>query len=165
MNKEQIYLSENGLKKLKEEIKKIEQEQQPAAIQELATAREHGDLSENAEYKAARDECARLENKLAELKEAVATAKVIKAEHDDDIVRFGATVKLEDEDTGEIIVYHIAGQYEADISKNIISIMAPISRALISKQSGDSVTVGTPAGSKVYKILDVYYKKDKELDA
>lgn len=152
-------ITKKGYEKLEEEIKKIKNQDRPAVIQEIANARDHGDLSENAEYSAAREEQSRLEGRLLELEARKSRAQVIDTKYTDQVVRFGSTVTLKDIDTDEQIIYHLAGEYEADISKNIISIMAPIARALISKKTGDYVVVNTPTSSKEYEVLKVDYQE------
>lgn len=153
-------ITRKGHSKLVEEIELIQREKLPAIIEEVAVAREHGDLSENAEYSAAREEKNRLEAKLAELKDYNARAEIIDIKSSDDTIHFGATVKIHttEADTEAEKVYHIAGAYEADISKNIISILAPLARELLGKKPGDYFSLQTKNGSREYEILEVGYQ-------
>lgn len=148
-----------GFAKLKEEIHKLKTVERPAITQQIAEARAHGDLSENAEYHAAREKQSFTEGRIATLEDLEVRAEVIDiAKLSGDKVKFGATVKMVDEDTDEESAYQIVGEYEADIKQNRISIVAPIARALIGKAVGDSVEVNTPRGHKYYEILSVEFK-------
>jgi len=140
------------------EVKILKSVQRPAIVKAIAEARAHGDLSENAEYHAAKEQQGLNEARIAELEDTLSRANIIdvsKLSGDD--VKFGATVKLVDEDTDEEITYQIVGEFEADVKKGKISITSPIARALISKTVGDSVEVNTPGGGKSYEILKVSF--------
>jgi transcription elongation factor GreA len=133
--------------------------ERPAVIRAIAEAREHGDLSENAEYHAARERQSFIEGRLAELEDKISRAEVIdvsklSGRH----VKFGATVTLVDEDTDEKAAYQIVGQDESDIKTKRLSITSPLARALIGKQVGETVEVSTPGGSKSYEIVKVQFK-------
>ena len=153
---DKLPMTAEGLKSLEDELKRLRGEERPAVIKAIEVAREHGDLSENAEYHAARDRQSFIEGRLAELEDMISRADVIDPKAlSGKIVRFGATVKLADEDTDEENTYTIVGPYEADISKGWISTSSPIAKALIGKKVGDSAEVNTPRGSKSYEILNI----------
>ena len=148
-----------GFKSLEEELKRLRIEERPAVIKAIEAAREHGDLSENAEYHAARDRQGFIEGRLAELEDVISRADVIEpATLKGKVVRFGATVKLDDEDTGEGSTYQIVGSHESDVELGKLSVTSPLSRALIGKTAGDSVEVTTPNGSKSYEVIKVQFK-------
>jgi transcription elongation factor GreA len=141
------------------ELKRLKLEERPAVIKQISEAREHGDLKENAEYHAARDKQSFIEGRILELEDKQARAVVIDpSKLSGDTVKFGATVKIVDEETDEETTYQIVGEYEADLKKNRIAITAPIARAFIGKTEGDSVEVHAPGGVKYYEILTVEYK-------
>lgn len=144
---------------LEEELKRLKSVERPRIIQAIAEARAHGDLSENAEYHAAKEQQGMNEARINELEDKIARADVIDVSKlSGSTVKFGASVTVVDEDTEEEHVYQIVGDMEADVSKGRISISSPISRALIGKEEGDSVEVNTPGGGKSYEILKVEYK-------
>ena len=148
-----------GYNRLQEELKHLKAVERPNVIKAIAEAREHGDLSENAEYTAARERQSFIEGRVAELEDKISRAEVIDpAKLSGNSVKFGATVTLADEDTDEEITYQIVGQDESDIKNGLLSIQAPLARALINKAVGDSVEVSTPGGSKVYEIVTVDFK-------
>ncbi len=152
-------ITQIGFDKLEAELKHLKSVERPAIIEAIATAREHGDLSENAEYHSAREKQSFIEGRIAQLESNKALAEIINpANFTGDMVKFGAVVKVVDEDTEEEITYQIVGEYEADIDEGLLSLGAPLSRALIGKSTGDSVEVNTPKGSKGYEILSVSYK-------
>lgn len=156
---EKIPMTEEGFKSLEEELKRLRNEERPAVIKAIEAAREHGDLSENAEYHAARERQGFIEGRLAELENVISRADVI----DPTIlsgkaVRFGATVKVADEDTDEKSTYQIVGSHEADVDSGKLSVTSPLSRALIGKTVGDTVEVTTPNGSKIYEVIKVQFK-------
>jgi transcription elongation factor GreA len=152
-------MTPEGLAQLEDELKRLKLEERPAVIRAIADARSHGDLSENAEYHAARERQSFIEGRLAELEDIIARADVIDVSKlSGDIVRFGAKVMLADEDTDEEINYQIVGSHEADIGKGRLSVTSPLGRALIGKSIGDRVEVITPRGSKAYEIVKVGYK-------
>ena len=140
------------------ELQKRQSEDRPAIIQAIAEARAHGDLSENAEYHAAKEQQSLNEGRISELEDILSRSEVIDVSKlDGDSVKFGATVELADEDTDEESTYQIVGDQEADVKEGKISISSPISRALIGKSEGDSVEVVAPGGSKSYEILSIKY--------
>lgn len=148
-----------GFEQLQEEIKVLKTVERPAVIQAIAEAREHGDLSENAEYHAAREKQSFIEGRILDLEDKMSRADVIDpAKISGDIVKFGAKVKVVDEDTSKDHVYQIVGEYESNFEKGLLALTAPLSRALIGKKVGDVVEVTTPKGSKSYEILDIIYK-------
>lgn len=155
---EKVPMTAAGFDKLHEELKHLKSVERPAIIKAIADAREHGDLSENAEYHAARERQSFIEGRVMELEDRISRADVIDVSKlSGDIVKFGANVTLIDEDTEEETTYQIVGAYEADITQGQISITAPLARALIGKKQGDSVEVTTPGGSKAYEIAEVAF--------
>jgi len=151
-------MTSEGYQLLETELRHLKSVERPAVIKAIAEARQHGDLSENAEYHAARERQSFIEGRVAELEDKMARAEVIDVSKlSGDTVKFGATVTLVDEDTDEETTYQIVGELEADVAKGRLAITAPISRALIGKQCGDSVEVRTPKGEKAYEILKVTY--------
>jgi len=156
---ERIPMTANGLTRLQEELKTLKSVERPAVIKALEEARSHGDLSENAEYEAARERQSFIEGRVADIEDKLRRSEVIdvsKLSGKD--VKFGATVMLEDEDTGEKSTYQIVGVDEADITNGLLSVNAPLGRALINKTVGDSVEVTTPRGTKAYEITKVRFK-------
>ncbi|ALG70025.1 transcription elongation factor GreA [Azospirillum thiophilum] len=148
-----------GFNRLQEELKHLKITERPAVIKAIAEAREHGDLSENAEYHAARERQSFIEGRVLELEDKISRAEVIDpAKLTGDTVKFGATVTLADQDTDEETTYQIVGQDESDIKLRLLSIQAPLARALINKSVGDSVEVSTPGGSKLYEIVSVEFR-------
>ncbi len=151
-------MTAQGWASLEEELKHLKSVARPEVIRAIAEAREHGDLSENAEYHAARERQSFIEGRVAELEDKMARAEVIDiATLSGDTVKFGATVTLVDEDTDEKIRYQLVGELEADVKGGRLAITAPLARAIIGKQVGDSVEVNTPKGEKSYEILKVAY--------
>ncbi len=152
-------MTQEGLDNLEEELKRLKTVERPAIIKAIAAAREHGDLSENAEYHAARERQSFAEGRLAELEDIVSRAEVIDTTKlSGKVIRFGAKVRLADEDTDEKNTYRIVGTHEADIADGRLSVTSPLARALIGKTIGDSVEVTTPGGSKSYEIVKVSYR-------
>ena len=152
-------ITKQAYAKLEQEIRKLKTEDRPRIIEAIATARDLGDLSENAEYHAAREQQSFAEGRILELEDKVARAEVIDiSKLSGDSVKFGATVNLIDDETEEAVTYIIVGEYEADISKHRISISSPLARALIGKTVGDLVDVTTPGGTRSYEILSVEFK-------
>lgn len=148
-----------GYSKLQEEIKHLKIVERPAIIQAIAAARELGDLSENAEYHAAREKQSFVEGKILDLEDKLARAEVIDPlKLSGDKIKFGATVHLTDEETDDKFIYSIVGDYEADISKGMISISSPIARGLIGKSQDESAEIITPKGTRYYEITKVEYK-------
>ncbi len=145
-------------KQLEDELRDLKKVQRPAIIEAIAEARAHGDLSENAEYHAAREKQSFIEGRILELEDKTARAEVIDiSKISGSTVKFGATVSLVDEDTEVEVKYQIVGEYEADIEQNRISIVSPLARALIGKSKGDSVEVAAPGGERYYEIIEVAY--------
>lgn len=148
-----------GHARLQEEIKHLKTVARPEVIAAIAEARAHGDLSENAEYHAARDKQSFIEGRVQDLEGMLARAEVIDVPSlSGNNVKFGATVKLVDDDTEQEVTYQLVGEYEADFDQGRISINAPIARALIGKAVGDSVEVRTPQGERYYEVLSVEFK-------
>jgi transcription elongation factor GreA len=156
-----IPLTAEGFSALEAELKNLKSVERPEVIKAIAEAREHGDLKENAEYAAARDKQSFIEGRIKEVEAIIAHAQIIDVEalHGTPQIKFGATVRIVDEETEAEIIYQIVGEYEADIRKNKLAITAPIARALIGKQVGDTVEVAAPSGLRYYEILEVHYKK------
>ena len=145
-----------GYVALDEELKRLKTQERPAVIAAIAEARSHGDLSENAEYHAAKERQGWIEGRIAEIEDKIARAQVIDVTKlDGSQVKFGATVTVVDEDTEEEGRYQIVGDHEADVRAGKISVSSPLSRAMISKSVGDVVEVLTPGGAKSYEILKV----------
>ncbi len=151
-------MTAEGYARLEVELKHLRQVERPDIIRAIAEAREHGDLSENAEYHAARERQSFIEGRIGELEEKIARAEVIDpSKLSGKTVKFGATVTVVDEDTDEKNTYQIVGEDEADVAKGKLAITAPISRAMIGKTVGDSVEVRTPKGEKAYEIVKVRF--------
>lgn len=156
---EKLPMTADGYNRLQEELKNLKSIDRPAVIKALEEARAHGDLSENAEYHAAKERQSFIEGRVAELEDKISRAEVIDVSKlSGDTIRFGATVKLADEDTDEEVTYQIVGADEGDIARGRISLTSPLARALIGKNPGDSVEVTTPGGAKAYEVLKVQYK-------
>ena len=154
-----IPMTAEGFQRLEEELRNLKQTERPAVIRAIAEAREHGDLSENAEYHAARERQSFIEGRVAELEDKIARAEIIDVSKlSGKQVMFGATVTVVDEDTDEKASYQIVGPDEADVKARRLSITSPLARALIGKKVGDSVEVTTPNGSKSYDIVRVAFK-------
>ena len=154
-----IPLTRLGAEKLKEELHRLKTVERHAVIQAIAEARAQGDLSENAEYEAAKDKQGFIEGRIQEIDGKLAAAQIIDPASVDagGRVVFGATVVLEDEDSGQEVTYQIVGEDEADIKKGLISVNSPIARALIGKNAGDVVQVKTPGGTREFEIMKVQY--------
>ncbi len=151
-------MTERGYSMLQDEMKRLKTVERPAVINALEEARSHGDLSENAEYHAAKERQAFIEGRLMELEDKVSRAQVIDPRSlSGDVVRFGATVSLADEDTDEESTYQIVGEDEGDIRNGLLSLTSPLARAMIGKETGDSIEVTAPGGSKAYEIMKVKY--------
>ncbi len=155
---EKIPMTKGGYDTLERELKDLKSVQRPEVIQAIAEAREHGDLSENAEYHAARERQSFIEGRIQELEAVISAADIIDvANLHGEIVKFGATVHVIDEDTEEEMKFQIVGKYESNADEGRIAITAPMARGLIGKKIGDSVEVKTPKGIKTYEILDVTF--------
>ena len=156
---EKIPMTTGGYERLVDELKHLKTVERPQVIRAIAEAREHGDLSENAEYHAARDRQGFIEGRLAELEDKLSRAEVIDVSSlKGGVVRFGATVRIIDEDTDKKTTYQIVGADEADIGSGLLSVISPLARALIGKKKGDAADVSTPGGHKFYEIVSVRYK-------
>ena len=155
----QTPLTAAGAERLKKELQELKTVRRPAVIEAIATAREHGDLKENAEYHAAREEQGFIEGRIKELESAISNSQIIDVSklNPGGRIVFGSTVDLIDVDTEEEVSYQIVGDIEADINENRIAISSPIARALIGKEEGEEVIVEAPAGSKEYEITAVHY--------
>lgn len=148
-----------GFARLEEELRHLKSVERPAVVKAIAEAREHGDLSENAEYTAARERQSFIEGRVMELEDKISRADVIDVSKlSGKVIKFGATITLVDEDSDEKVQYQIVGQDESDIKDGRLSITAPLARALIGKTVNDTVEVSTPSGSKSYEVLKVAYK-------
>jgi transcription elongation factor GreA len=154
---EKIPMTRAGFTALDEELKILKSVERPAVIRAIAEAREHGDLSENAEYHAAREKQSFIEGRIKELEAMLSLADVIDPSKLSGAIKFGATIIIVDEDTDEKKTYQIVGEAEADIERGMLNIRSPLARALIGKDEGDSVEVKTPGGIKSYEILSIRY--------
>jgi transcription elongation factor GreA len=156
----QIPITSAGAERLKLELKELKSVRRPAIIEAIATAREHGDLKENAEYHAAREEQSFTEGRIAELESSLSNAQIIDITRitQNDRVVFGCTVELLDMATDAQVVYQIVGDIEADINENRIAISSPIARALIGKEEGEDIIVEAPSGNMEYAITAIHFK-------
>ena len=156
MNK--IPMTANGYETLQSELKKLLNEDRPNIIEAIAEARSHGDLSENAEYQYAKEQQSLIEGKIIDLENAISRAEIIDVKSlEGDDIKFGATVQIEDDDSGEIVTYQIVGEYESDIKNNKLSVSSPLARGLINKSVEDVVEINSPKGQKSYTIKSVKY--------
>jgi transcription elongation factor GreA len=156
---EKVPMTQAGFVALGDELKKRQSEDRPRIIEHIAEARSHGDLSENAEYHAAKEEQSHNEGRIAELEDKLARADIIDiSKLSGDTIKFGATVTLVDEDTEKKTVWQIVGEVEADAKKGRISITSPLARALIGKKKGSTVEVNAPGGAKAYEITKVEWR-------
>ena len=156
---QKIPMTSEGLVNLEDELRHLKNTARPEVIRAIALAREHGDLSENAEYHAARDRQSFIEGRVGELEDKIARAEVIDVSKlSGKTVKFGAKVSLIDEDTDEKQIYQIVGQDEADVKQGRLAITSPLARALIGKSVGESVEVNTPKGEKAYEITRVRFR-------
>jgi transcription elongation factor GreA len=152
-------ITAEGLERLKKELKRLTAVERPAIIRAIAEAREMGDLSENAEYHAARERQSFVEGQVTELEDSIRRAEVIDVSKlSGKRIQFGATVRIEDADSGDRKTYQIVGADEADVENGRLSIIAPLARALIGKSTGDLVEISTPGGVKEYEVIKVSYK-------
>lgn len=155
---DKIPLTRAGYDKLDAELKHLKSVERPAIIRAISEAREHGDLSENAEYHSAKEKQSFIEGRVKELESVISLADIIDPSKLSGAIKFGAYVELVDEDTDEEKAYQIVGEYEADIENGRLNMKSPIARALIGKEEGDSVEVRTPGGVKSYEILTIVFK-------
>ena len=154
---DKIPMTRTGATALEAELKKLKSEERPAIIKAIAEAREHGDLSENAEYHSAREKQSFIEGRIKELEGVLGLAEVIDPSKLSGSIKFGATVTLVDEDTDAEKTWQIVGEYEANVEAGLLNIKSPIARALIGKEEGDSIEVRTPGGEKSYEVLKISY--------
>jgi transcription elongation factor GreA len=155
-------MTKGGLERLKAELKKLKAVDRPRIVKEIAEARSHGDISENAEYHAAKEKQSHLEGRIAQVEHWIASAEVIDvSKHAGDKVVFGATVTLADAEGGDEVRYRIVGELEANLKEGKISVTSPIARALIGRGEGDEVTVRSPGGEKSYEIVTVEFLEEE----
>lgn len=156
---DKIPMTAEGFARLEDELKRLKTVERPAVARALEEARAHGDLSENAEYHAAKERQAFIESRMAELENKISRAQVIDTSNlSGGTIKFGATVTVQAEDEKESMKFQIVGEDEADVKSKRLSIKSPLARALIGKKAGDEVEVATPGGGKLYEILKVEYK-------
>ena len=156
---DKIPMTPEGHEALQEELKNLKTVERPAIVKAIAAAREHGDLSENAEYHAARERQSFVEGRIGELEDTTKRAEIIDTTKlKGKTVRFGAKVKLADEETDEEATYQLVGEFEPDIEKRKISIMSPLGKALIGREMGDSVEVTTPNGVRYFEVVSVRFR-------
>ncbi|WP_371060624.1 transcription elongation factor GreA [Rhodosalinus sp. 5P4] len=155
---EKVPMTRAGHTALEAELKHLKSVERPAIIKAIAEAREHGDLSENAEYHSAREKQSFIEGRIKELEGVLGRAEVIDPSTLSGPIKFGATVRLVDEDTAEEKTWRIVGEHEANVEMGLLNIKSPIARALIGKEEGDSVEVRTPGGEKSYEVLEIRYE-------
>ncbi|MDG2403910.1 MAG: transcription elongation factor GreA [Paracoccaceae bacterium] len=150
-------MTRKGHTALEKELKHLKSTERPRIIAAIAEAREHGDLSENAEYHSAREKHSFIEGRVKEIEGTLSLAEVIDPTSLSGAIKFGATVKLVDEDTEEEKIWQIVGENEANVEQGLLNIKSPIARALIGKEEGDSVEVKTPGGDRAYEVLSIQY--------
>ncbi|MRX49751.1 transcription elongation factor GreA [Paracoccus sp. S-4012] len=155
---ERIPMTPAGFAQLEDELKQLKGVERPAIIKAIAEAREHGDLSENAEYHSAREKQSFIEGRIKELEAIIARAQVIDVASLSGAIKFGATVELMDEDSEVKKTFQIVGEAEADLERGLLNMKSPLARALIGKEEGDAVEVVTPGGERSYEILSVRYE-------
>jgi transcription elongation factor GreA len=156
---QRIPMTAEGFRALEVELKTLKSEERPAIIAAISEARAHGDLSENAEYHAAKDKQSFIEGRVLELEDKLARADVIDTSRlKGDTVKFGATVTVTDEDTHETFVYKIVGEDEANVAKGKVSITSPIARAMIGKEEGETAEVSAPGGAKSFEIVSIEWR-------
>jgi transcription elongation factor GreA len=159
---DRVPMTKGGLQRLKDELKRLKAVERPKIVKEIAEARAHGDLSENAEYHAAKEKQSHIEGRILQVEHWIASAEVIDVTKlAGDRVVFGATVHLEDTDSGDHLKYRIVGELEADLKQGKISVTSPIARGLIGRSEGDTVVVRTPGGEKEYSIEQVEFVEDE----
>ena len=151
-------MTKTGHVALEIELKQLKSVERPAIIKAIAEAREHGDLSENAEYHSAREKQSFIEGRIKDLEGVLSLAEVIDPSGLAGAIKFGATVTLIDEDTDEEKTWQIVGEHEANIEAGLLNVKSPIARALIGKEEGDSVEVRTPGGEKSYEVVSITYR-------
>jgi transcription elongation factor GreA len=154
---EKIPMTRAGFTALDDELRQLKSEERPAVIRAIAEAREHGDLSENAEYHAAREKQSFIEGRIKELESILSRADVIDTARLSGSIKFGATITIIDGETDEEHTYQIVGEAEADIERGLLNVRSPLARALIGKEEGDSVDVRTPGGERSYEVVSIRY--------
>lgn len=160
---DKIPMTASGKAKLTDELKKLKTVERPRIVKEIEEARAHGDLSENAEYKFAKEKQGHIEGRIQQVEDWLARADVIDVSRlSGEKVLFGATVSLQDAETEKTVRYRIVGEFEADLKKGLISVTSPIARSLIGKEVGDTVRVQAPGGSREYEILEVEFVEELE---
>jgi len=160
---DRVPMTKAGLDRLKETLKRLKSVEKPANVLAIEEARAHGDLSENAEYHAAKDRQGHIDAEIRRTEDVVARAEVIDVSKlSGDKVVFGATVELEESESGNKVVYRLVGEYEADIKKGLLSVTSPIARAMIGREVGDAVKVQAPGGLREYEIVDVRFIEEPE---
>jgi transcription elongation factor GreA len=163
---DRVPMTKSGLIRLKNELKRLKTVERPKIVKEIAEARAHGDISENAEYHAAKEKQSHVEGRLLQVEHWIASAEVIDVtKHAGDRVIFGATVTLEDSDSGDEVRYRIVGELEADLKQGKISVTSPIARALIGRGEGDAVTVQTPGGARQYEIQLIEFLEEEIVES
>jgi len=155
---DKIPMTARGFNEADAELKQLKSVERPAVIKAIAEAREHGDLSENAEYHAAREQQSHIEGRIKELEGIIGLAEIIDVSKLSGTIKFGATVTIADEDTDEEKTFQIVGETEANIERALLNLNSPIARALIGKEEGDSVEVRTPGGTRYYEIVSVKFE-------
>jgi transcription elongation factor GreA len=159
---QRVPMTPGGLLRLKQDLKRLKNVERPKIVKEIAEARSHGDLSENAEYHAAKEKQSHIEGRIQQVEHWIASAEVIDvSKHQGDRVVFGATVTLEDVEGGDEVTYQIVGELEADLKRGKISVTSPIARALIGKEEGDTAVVQSPGGQKEYEIKNVEFVEEE----
>ena len=165
MSTDRVPMTKGGLNRLKETLKRLKSVDKPKVIQDIEEARAHGDLSENAEYHAAKDKQGHIDAEIRHTEDLVARAEVIDVSKlKGDRVVFGATVELEESESGAKVVYRIVGEHEADIKKGLLSVTSPIARAMIGREVGDAVKVQAPGGVREYEIADLRFEDSDPSD-
>jgi transcription elongation factor GreA len=158
MSVERFPVTPKGYEQMQEELKQLKTVERPAVIMAIAEAREHGDLSENAEYSAAREKQGFIESKILDLESKISRVEVIHSkDFDKSKIKFGATVRLIDQDTNAEVEFTLVGDYEADLRLGLISVSSPIAKSLLAKSVGDNVEVTTPKGTRYYDVLSITY--------
>jgi len=152
-------MTRGGFEKLEAELVRLKTVERPQNVQEIAEARAHGDISENAEFHAAKERQGHLEARILQVEDRLARAQVIEpGENPPDAVRFGTTVVLEDTDSGEEVSYKLVGEDESDVASGLISVTSPVARALLGKSEGDEVKVRVPKGTRMFEVLSIRYE-------
>jgi len=153
---DKLPITRTGFERLTKELARLKRVEVPANIRDIEVAREHGDISENAEYAAAKERQSFIQGKIREIENNLATSTIVELKDlTDEMVVFGSTVTIEDTDTGEVARYQLVGPFESDMSRNQISVTSPIGKALIRKEPGDEVRVDTPGGVREFEIVDI----------